>query len=62
MKPISDKIFMPIISIIEVVPYGGKLQRRKNLAKLTTNQKFAKFSPSNFYTSITKSHMSIVKS
>ena len=29
-----------------MLPYGGKLWHRKNLAKLTTDHKFAKFSPS----------------
>ena len=28
--------------------FGGKLWHHENLAKLTTNQKFAKFSPSKF--------------
>ena len=30
------------------IPYKGKLRCHKNLAKLTTDQKFTKFSPSKF--------------
>ena len=45
------------ININTSIPYGGKLWCPYNLAKLTINQKFAKFSPSKLYTSIVKSHV-----
>ena len=44
------------------VSYGGKLGCCKNLAKLTTDLKFAKFPPSYFYTSMVNSHVSVVMS
>ena len=46
-----------------IIPYGRKLWHHESLAKLMTDQKFTKFSPSKFfYASIVKTHMSVVMS